>query len=67
MITFKIIFPVYVCGMYIAFAWLTCKNYKSGQEGHPFFNAVVSYIWPLIVVLLPLGLLLYWIKRINRK
>lgn len=65
--TFKIIFPVYVCGMYIAFAWLTYKNYKSGQEGHPFFNAVVSYIWPLIVVLLPLGLLFYLIKRIGRK
>lgn len=65
--TFKIIFPVYVCGMYIVFAWLTYRNYKSGQEGHPFLNAVVSYIWPLIVALLPLGLLLYWIKRINRK
>lgn len=65
--TLKIIFPVYVCGMYIVFAWLTYRDYKYGKEGHPFFNAVVSYIWVLIVLLLPLGLLLYWIKRINRK
>ena len=65
--TFKIIFPVYVCGMYIVFAWLTYRDYKHGKEGHPFFNAIVSYIWVLFAILAPLGLLLYWVKRINRK
>ena len=67
MMIFKTIFTVYVIGMYIVFAWLTYRDYKHGKEGHPFFNAIVSYIWILFAILAPLGLLLYWIKKTNRK
>ena len=53
--------------MYILFGLLTYRDFKGG-EGHPFFNIVLSYLWPLIAVLTPFGLLFYAIyKLINRK
>ena len=56
--------------MYILFGLLTYRDFKGG-EGHPFFNIVLSYLWPLIAFLTPFGLLFYaiykWINRKNHK
>ena len=54
---------IYLIGMYILFGLLTYRDFKVGEEGHPFFNIMLSYIWPLVAVLTPLGLLYYVIYK----
>jgi len=62
---------IYLIGMYILFGLLTYRDFKKGEEGHPFLNIVLSYLWPLIAILAPFGLLFYaiykWINRKNHK
>lgn len=54
---------IYLIGMYILFGLLTYRDFKVGEEGHPFFNIMLSYLWPLVAVLTPLGLLYYVIYK----
>ena len=63
---------IYLIGMYILFGLLTYRDFKGGEEGHPFLNIALSYLWPLIAFSAPFGLLFYviykWInKSINDK
>lgn len=57
--------------MYVLFGLLTYRDFKKGEEGHPFLNVMLSYLWLLIVILTPFGLLFYviykWINRKNHK
>jgi hypothetical protein len=57
--------------MYVLFGLLTYRDFKGEEEGHPFFNFMLSYIWPLLAILTPFVLLFYviykWINRKNHK
>jgi hypothetical protein len=62
---------IYLIGIYLLFGLLTYRDLKKEEEGHPFFNIRLSYLWPLIAILTPFGLLFYviykWINRKNHK
>lgn len=56
-------FSIYIIGIYILFGLLTYRDFKRREESHPFFNAVISYFWPLVAVLTPFWLLFYVIYK----
>lgn len=68
---YTLYFSIYLIGMYVLFGLLTYRDFKGGEEGHPFFNFMLSYLWPLLAILTPFVLLFYviykWINRKNHK
>ena len=68
---YTLYFSIYLIGMYVLFGLLTYRDFKKGEEGHQFFNFMLSYLWPLLAILTPFVLLFYviykWINRKNNK